>query len=34
MISLRKENCFSFLSEANTDLQVGLQSQVDSKDVN
>jgi len=34
MISLTKANNFAFLSKVNTDLQVGLQSQVDSKDVN
>jgi len=34
MISLRKANRFAFLSEVNTDLKVGVQSQVDSKDLN
>jgi len=34
MISLRKANSFAFLSEVNFGLESGLQSQVDSKDVN
>ncbi len=33
MISLRKTNSFVFLNEANFDLELGLRSQVDSKDV-
>jgi hypothetical protein len=33
MISLRKAKCFAFLSEVNFGLEIGLQSQVDSKDV-
>ncbi|MFT5835965.1 MAG: hypothetical protein ACI9RG_000859 [Sulfurimonas sp.] len=34
MISLTKANIFAFLSEVNTTLQSGVQSQVDSKDLN
>ncbi len=34
MISLRKANSFAFLSEVNISVQVGVQNQVDSKDLN
>ena len=34
MISLRKANSFAFLSEVNADLQIGVQGQVESKDLN
>jgi hypothetical protein len=34
MISLRKANCFAFLSEVNVDFMVGVRSQVESEDLN
>jgi hypothetical protein len=34
MISLRKTNNFAFLNEVSFGLELGLQSQVDSKDIN
>ena len=34
MISLKKANSFALLSEVNTGLQIGLRSQVDSKEAN
>ena len=34
MISLREAKSFAFLSEVNFSLEIGLRSQVDSKDAN